>query len=75
MLKEPEGPKAPVPKRGIMENLGPSLDRLWSYTCPLTKGHNICCIAWNKVNPVSQKSNIPFSDSRVGFIGRRLRTI
>ncbi|ELU18109.1 hypothetical protein CAPTEDRAFT_219442 [Capitella teleta] len=51
ILKEPEGPKPPVPKRGIIENLGPSLDRLWSYSCPLTKGHNISCIAWNKVNP------------------------
>lgn len=32
-------------------DLGPNLDRLWSYICPLTKGHNVSCLAWNKSNP------------------------
>uniref|UniRef100_H3AVV7 Dynein axonemal intermediate chain 4 n=1 Tax=Latimeria chalumnae TaxID=7897 RepID=H3AVV7_LATCH len=28
----------------------PSLDRLWSFTCELTKGHNVSSMAWNKKN-------------------------
>jgi len=35
----------------IMEALGPTLERLWSYNCPLTMGKNVSCFAWNKVNP------------------------
>jgi len=34
-----------------ISDLGPSLDRLWSYQCSLTKGRNVSCIAWNRVNP------------------------
>lgn len=33
--------------------LGPYLDRLWDYKCPLTKGRNVSCMVWNKQNPVS----------------------
>ena len=33
-------------------DLGPNLDRLWEFKCPLTKGRNVSCIAWNKENPV-----------------------
>ena len=33
--------------------VGPSVDRLWTYQCPLTKGRNVSCMAWNKDNPVS----------------------
>uniref|UniRef100_A0A8C3RLB8 Dynein axonemal intermediate chain 4 n=1 Tax=Chelydra serpentina TaxID=8475 RepID=A0A8C3RLB8_CHESE len=33
------------------EILPPSLERLWSYTCELTNGHNVSCMAWNKLNP------------------------
>nr|KAG5695976.1 hypothetical protein BaRGS_023355 [Batillaria attramentaria] len=32
-------------------DLGPNLDRLWSYVCPLTKGRNVSCLTWNKSNP------------------------
>ncbi|XP_074640566.1 dynein axonemal intermediate chain 4-like [Tubulanus polymorphus] len=32
-------------------NVGPNLDRLWAYGCPLTKGRNVSCIAWNRINP------------------------
>ncbi|GFN91326.1 cytoplasmic dynein 1 intermediate chain [Plakobranchus ocellatus] len=30
--------------------MGPNLDRLWSYSCNLTRGKNVSCIAWNKSN-------------------------
>ncbi|XP_014378945.2 WD repeat-containing protein 78 isoform X3 [Alligator sinensis] len=33
------------------EVLPPSLERLWSYTCDLTSGHNVSSMAWNKLNP------------------------
>ena len=36
-----------------VSDMGPNLDRLWSYVCPLTKGRNVSCLAWNKSNPVS----------------------
>lgn len=32
-------------------DLGPNLDRLWAYQCPLSKGRNVSCLAWNKMNP------------------------
>ncbi|XP_067677855.1 dynein axonemal intermediate chain 4-like isoform X2 [Haliotis asinina] len=32
-------------------DMGPNLDRLWSYSCPLTKGRNVSCMTWNRLNP------------------------
>ncbi|XP_059146873.1 dynein axonemal intermediate chain 4-like isoform X2 [Physella acuta] len=34
-----------------VHDVGPNLDRLWSYTCNVTKGRNISCMAWNRKNP------------------------
>ncbi|KAK2569811.1 Dynein axonemal intermediate chain 4 [Acropora cervicornis] len=31
--------------------LGPNLHKLWNYSCNLTKGRNVSCMAWNKLNP------------------------
>ncbi|XP_043941522.1 dynein axonemal intermediate chain 4 [Protopterus annectens] len=33
-----------------VKSMAPSLDRLWSFTCELTKGHNVSSTAWNKKN-------------------------
>ncbi|KAK3755597.1 hypothetical protein QZH41_017593, partial [Actinostola sp. cb2023] len=33
-----------------LAQLGPRLNKLWSYSCNLTKGRNVSCIAWNKLN-------------------------
>lgn len=30
-----------------------NLERLWSFSCDLTKGLNVSSLAWNKANPVS----------------------
>lgn len=30
----------------------PFMEALWSYGCNLTKGNNVSCMAWNKLNPV-----------------------
>lgn len=30
-----------------------NLERLWSFTCDLTKGLNVSSLSWNKANPVS----------------------
>ncbi|XP_076462769.1 dynein axonemal intermediate chain 4-like [Babylonia areolata] len=38
-------------EKGSVEEVGPNLARLWSYTCHLTKGHNVACMAWSKTNP------------------------
>ena len=44
------------PKKGAgqitVSDMGPILDRLWAYQCPLTKGRNVSCMAWNRTNPV-----------------------
>ncbi|XP_048581208.1 dynein axonemal intermediate chain 4-like isoform X2 [Nematostella vectensis] len=34
-----------------LAQLGPSLNKLWAYSCNLTKGRNVSCVAWNKKNP------------------------
>ncbi|KAH9523378.1 WD repeat-containing protein 78 [Bulinus truncatus] len=31
-------------------DMGPNLDRLWSYACHLTKDKNVSCMAWNRIN-------------------------
>ena len=36
-----------------VSDLGPNLDRLWSYQCSTTRGRNVSCIGWNAANPVS----------------------
>ncbi|XP_015210909.2 dynein axonemal intermediate chain 4 [Lepisosteus oculatus] len=33
-----------------VETSAPALDRLWSFTCDLTKGRNVSSMAWNKKN-------------------------
>ena len=38
----------------VVTLLGPTLGKLWSYSCNLTKGRNVSCMAWNKLNPVSK---------------------
>ncbi|XP_047918138.2 dynein axonemal intermediate chain 4 isoform X4 [Anser cygnoides] len=37
--------------KALEETVPPSLEQLWSYTCDLTKGHNVSSMAWSKVNP------------------------
>ncbi|KAJ8305685.1 hypothetical protein KUTeg_016230 [Tegillarca granosa] len=32
-------------------DMGPTFDRLWAYTCALTKGRNVSSMSWNKLNP------------------------
>ena len=48
-----EPPKKPQSASGAIavSDMGPNLDRLWAYQCPMTKGRNVSCIAWNRVNP------------------------
>ncbi|XP_068095374.1 dynein axonemal intermediate chain 4 isoform X2 [Hyperolius riggenbachi] len=35
----------------ITKVTSPSLDRLWSFVCEKTKGHNVSSTSWNKKNP------------------------
>ncbi|XP_018418587.1 PREDICTED: WD repeat-containing protein 78 [Nanorana parkeri] len=35
----------------IAKVTSPSLDRLWSFVCDTTKGHNVSSTSWNKKNP------------------------
>ena len=41
-----------TPTLGVTE-LGPRLEKLWSYSCGATKARNVSCVTWNKRNPVS----------------------
>lgn len=36
----------------------PYLESLWSYGCNLTQDNNVSCMAWNRMNPVSDQSYI-----------------
>nr|XP_056700737.1 dynein axonemal intermediate chain 4 [Euleptes europaea] len=55
MMEEVE----PVVSSSLLLELGetvkeippPFLEPLWSYGCYLTKGNNVTCMAWNKLNP------------------------
>lgn len=33
-----------------------NLERLWSFSCDLTKGLNVSSLTWNKTNPVSYQT-------------------
>ena len=53
--EEEEKPQTTIPSTTApiaAADLGPNLDRLWAYQCPLSKGRNVSCMAWNRVNPV-----------------------
>ena len=32
--------------------LGPAIEHLWSFQCPMTKGYNVTSLDWNKTNQV-----------------------
>lgn len=34
----------------LMMDMGPTLDRLWSYGCDITMGRNVSSLAWNRLN-------------------------
>jgi len=42
-----------------VSDVGPHLDRLWSYQCSTTKGRNVSCIGWNVTNPVCTSQTSP----------------
>lgn len=48
---KPESSEEGVKNAVEVKSMAPSLDRLWSFTCELTKGHNVSSTAWNKKNP------------------------
>ncbi|XP_065069887.1 dynein axonemal intermediate chain 4-like isoform X2 [Rhopilema esculentum] len=37
-------------KEAIETKIGPNLTRLWAYSCNITKGKKVNCMAWNKAN-------------------------
>ena len=39
----------------VPHEVGPAVDRLWTYQCPITKGRNVSCMTWNRSNPVSHR--------------------
>lgn len=47
-----------VAQQMSIADMGPNIDRLWSYTCPMTKGRNVSSMTWNKLNPVSRGHHI-----------------
>jgi len=42
--------ESPEEKEAIDSKLGPILNRLWAYSCHVTKGKKVNCMAWNKLN-------------------------
>ncbi|XP_071202305.1 dynein axonemal intermediate chain 4 [Salvelinus alpinus] len=51
--------------------LTPALERLWSFSCELTSGHNVSSMAWNKRNPdllAVGYGQFDFKDQKSGLI-------
>jgi len=42
----------------VESDLGPKIELLWSFQCPMTKGYNVTSIDWNKSNRVRLASDI-----------------
>ncbi|XP_056132749.1 dynein axonemal intermediate chain 4 [Lampris incognitus] len=38
-------------EKDMKSSLTPALEHLWAFSCELTAGRNISCMAWNKINP------------------------
>ncbi|XP_063156214.1 dynein axonemal intermediate chain 4 [Candoia aspera] len=57
--EEQEAEEEPSVKSSLLLDFGegqeemppPFMEALWSYGCNLTKGNNVSCMAWNKLNP------------------------
>ncbi|XP_069127668.1 dynein axonemal intermediate chain 4-like isoform X3 [Argopecten irradians] len=52
-------------------DMGPNVDRLWAYSCPMTKGRNVSCMSWNKLNPdliAIGYGQFEFSNQKSGLI-------
>uniref|UniRef100_A0A6I8N8R2 Dynein axonemal intermediate chain 4 n=1 Tax=Ornithorhynchus anatinus TaxID=9258 RepID=A0A6I8N8R2_ORNAN len=47
---EEEGIQSEKVSPQASEVVPPTLERLWSFSCELTKGHNVSSLAWNKAN-------------------------
>ena len=39
----------------MSQEVAPSVERLWTYSCQLTRGRNVSCIAWCKANEVKNQ--------------------
>ncbi|XP_056388801.1 dynein axonemal intermediate chain 4 isoform X2 [Hyla sarda] len=44
-------PEAAEDTEVMADVTSPGLDRLWSFVCEVTKGHNVSSTSWNKKNP------------------------
>jgi len=40
----------------VASDLGPRIELLWSFQCPMTKGYNVTSVDWNKTNRVGLRS-------------------
>uniref|UniRef100_A0A087XPQ0 Dynein axonemal intermediate chain 4 n=1 Tax=Poecilia formosa TaxID=48698 RepID=A0A087XPQ0_POEFO len=53
--QDPDSEVRPGSEERITEEKGhyltPTLEPLWTFVSPLTRGHNITCMTWNKKNP------------------------
>ncbi|XP_067385458.1 dynein axonemal intermediate chain 4 isoform X2 [Channa argus] len=55
VLEDPDNPVKPVAMEQRTEDTescgSPGLERLWAFTCELSRGRSVTSIAWNKKNP------------------------
>lgn len=49
----------------VGSDLGPKIELLWSFECPMTKGYNVTSIDWNKTNRVSLASAIIVAEAEL----------
>jgi len=47
----------------VESDQGPSIDLLWTYECPMTKGYNVTSIDWNKTNRVGRMSAVILAEA------------
>ncbi|KAK2843981.1 hypothetical protein Q5P01_010640 [Channa striata] len=55
VLEDPDSPAKPVATEQRTEDAesreSPALERLWAFTCELSRGRSVTSMAWNKKNP------------------------
>ena len=77
-VSDPDSPMKPGAERCRQEDTEssptPALERLWTFTCELSKGRSVSSMAWNTKNPVTQThlllspALLPFCLFYLGFI-------
>lgn len=57
ILSDPACPMKPE-KKEAESSRTPALECLWVFSCELSRGQSVTCMAWNRKNPVTENRRL-----------------